>query len=814
MLQNIFKIAFRNLLKDKFYSFLNIIGLSIGIAASFLILLYIADELSFDKFHEDADRIYRVSAKGKFGDREIVTMAVSCAPLAEGMLRHIPEVETVTRITSEVIIFNHNEEIFKEVNVFYADSTFFDVFSFRLYEGDKKTALVDPYSLVLTEESAIRFFGQEALSNGTVIGQLIKSGDITYKVTGIIENIPHNSHFDFDMLVSMSTNEDALSPIWLNMRYYTYAKLQKGIESDRVEGGLRHLVLQYLMPQVVQYMNFPEKNYTEDNIDETFKFFLQPVIDIHLKSNIRSEIKSNGNIQYIYVFTIISIFIILIACINFMNLATARSAKRAKEVGIRKTLGSDRNRLIWQFYLESFVFIVIAMLLALGLTEAFRGPFNTIAEKNLSFNIFSQPWILGVIAGLLFGITILAGSYPAIYLTRFSTVQVLTGAIHSGSKKSIFRNGLVIFQFMISIGLVISTIIVYKQLYYIQNKDLGFEKENVIILNNGWDVGEYKDVLMQEFLNNENVISASYANRLPSDRIGSTAQKAEGENEQDHSINLAFVDYDYDKTLGITLKHGRFFSEDFPSDSTAIIINEAAAHVFGFSGNDCADAIGKIIERINPEMGTRIKHEVVGVVEDYNFKGLQSEIEPLSLLLNRYTGFLAVRLKPGNTKAMLGEMEKIWKKNVPWLKFDYNFLDEKFARTFEREKRLSNIFSIFTILAIIVGCLGLFGLAAYTAEQRTKEIGIRKAMGASTQGVVNMLNKEFTKLIIIAFILVVPVSWYFMNKWLEVFAYKTSIGFWPFLAGGIVALLIAWITVSYQSIKAAIANPVDSLRTE
>jgi putative ABC transport system permease protein len=814
MLHNIFKIAFRNLFKDKFYSFLNIIGLSIGIAASLLILLYIVDELSYDDFHTDADRIYRVSAQGKFGDREVVRMAVSCAPLAEGMLKHIPEVETVTRIASEVVIFNHNEEIFKEVNVFYADSTFFDVFSFKLHEGDKKMALVDPYSLVLTEASAIRFFGQEALLNGSVIGQLIKSGENTYKVTGIIEDIPHNSHFDFDMLVSMSTNGYALSPIWLNMSYYTYAKLHEGIGSDRVEGGLRQLVLQYLIPQVVQYMNLPVSDVTEDNVDETFKLFLQPITDIHLKSNLRSELKPNGNIQYIYVFTIISIFIILIACINFMNLATARSAKRAKEVGIRKTLGSDRNRLIGQFYLESFLFIVIAMLLALGLTEAFRGPFNTIAEKNLSFNIFTQPWIIGVILGLIFAITILAGSYPAIYLTRFSTVQVLTGAIHSGSKKSIFRNGLVIFQFMISIGLVISTIIVYKQLHYIQNKDLGFEKENVIILNNGWDVGEYKDVLKQEFLNNENVISASYANRLPADPIGSTAQKAEGENEQDHSISIAFVDYNYDKTLGIILKYGRFFSEDFPSDSTAIIINEAAAHVFGFSGNDCADAIGKIIERIDPNMGGRIKHEVIGVVEDYNFKGLQSEIEPLSLLLNPYTGFLAVRLKPGNTKTMLGEMEKIWKKNVPWLKFDYNFLDEKFARTFDREKRLSSLFSIFTILAIIVGCLGLFGLAAYTAEQRTKEIGIRKAMGATTQSVVNMLNKEFTKLIIIAFILVVPISWYFMNQWLQVFAYKTTIGFWPFLAGGITALLIAWLTVSYQSVKAAIANPVDSLRNE
>ena len=388
MLQNIFKIAFRNLLKDKFYSFLNIIGLSIGIAASFLILLYIADELSFDKFHEDADRIYRISAKGKFGDREIVTMAVSCAPLAESMLKHIPEVETVTRIASEVIIFNHNEEIYKEVNVFYADSTFFDVFSFKLYEGDKKTVLKDPYSLVLTEESAIRFFGQEALSDGSVLGQLIKSGDNTYKVTGIIENIPHNSHFDFDMLVSMSTNEDALSPIWLNMRYYTYAKLHKGIESDELERGLRHLVLQYLMPQVVQYMNFPEKNYTEDNIDETFKFFLQPVTDIHLKSNIRSELKPNGNIQYIYVFTIISIFIILIACINFMNLATARSSHRAREVGMRKTLGARRFQLIRQFLGESIITAIFSLALAVLMLNIVRPAFMSLwINKYLNFNL-------------------------------------------------------------------------------------------------------------------------------------------------------------------------------------------------------------------------------------------------------------------------------------------------------------------------------------------------------------------------------------------------------------------------------------------
>ncbi len=814
MLKNIFKIAIRNLLKDRFYSFLNILGLSIGIAASLLILLYIVDELSYDTFHKDADQIYRVAVRGKFGEEEVARMAVSCAPLANGLLNHIPETENVTRVCTGVIIFNHNEEIYKEVNLLYADSTFFDVFSFQLLEGNKKEVLKDPYSLVLTEESAVRYFGQEAFAERSVVGRLIKAGNETYKITGIVKNIPHNSHLDFDMLVSMSTNSDALSPIWINMRYFTYAKLQKNTDPDQLEGNFRNMVMQYVIPQVVQYMNYPGQSFTEENVDENFKFFLQPLTDIHLRSNLISELGSNGNIQYVYIFGIISVFIILIACINFMNLSTARSAKRVKEVGIRKTLGSDRNRLIWQFYLESFIFIIIAMLIALALTEAFRGPFNIIAEKNLSFNIFSQPWIIGVIVGLTIVITFLAGSYPAIYLTRFSPVKVLSGNLRAGSRKSIFRNGLVIFQFMISIGLVICTIIVHKQLNYIQQKSLGFEKENVIILNNGWDVGEYKDVLKQEFLNNENVISASYASRLPSDAFFSNAQRAEGENEQDHRINVSWVDYNFAKTLGITIKHGRFYSEDYPSDSTGIVINESAARIFGFSDNDCAEAIGKNVEVINSSIGDRDIFHVIGVAENYNFQGLQTEIEPLSIFLYHNTGFLTVRFKPGNTEYILSELEEIWKKNVPWLQFDYNFLDEKFERTYEKEARLGKIFSIFTILAILVGCLGLFGLAAYTAERRTKEIGIRKSMGATSNSVVNMLNKEFTKLVIIAFVLVIPVSWYFMNEWLQDFAYKTTIGFWPFIAGGSLALLIAWITVSYQSIKAAIANPVDSLRNE
>jgi putative ABC transport system permease protein len=454
------------------------------------------------------------------------------------------------------------------------------------------------------------------------------------------------------------------------------------------------------------------------------------------------------------------------------------------------------------------------MLLALGLTEAFRGPFNIIADKNLTFNIFVQPWILLLIIALTILITLIAGSYPAFYLTRYSPGSVLSGKFNSGSQRFWFRNSLVILQFMISIGLVVCTVIVYKQLNYIQHKNLGFEKENVIILNNGWDVGERKDVLKHEILKNPYVISACYTNRLPSDGYPSNAQKAKGENESDHSVSYSMVDYDYQETLQLNMKQGRFYSRDFPSDSSAIVINEAAAHIFGWGEEGGKYAIGKKIEMINPNLGNRDTYEVIGVVSDYNYQSLHIEIRPLSLLLYNHTGFLAVRIKPGNPEQALASIQTIWKEIVPELPFDYRFLNEKYDQTFNKEERLGTIFSLFTILAIIVACLGLFGLASYTAEQRTKEIGIRKTLGATTIQLIEMLNMQYTKLVVIAFLIATPLSWYMMQKWLEVFAYKTRIGFWPFLFSGLVALLIALGTVSYQSFRAARANPVDSLRNE
>jgi len=814
MFRNYIKIALRNLVKDRFYSLLNILGLSIGISTSMLIMLFIADELSYDKFHEDAENIYRIITKGKLGDEQVMNVAVTGAPVAETVKSYIPEVVAITRLQPTVRVFNHKEESIKEDHILFADSSFFEIFTFPLIEGELDKVLTLPFSIVMTEETAIRYFGEKAVERGDVVGQLLKAGDETYAVTGIVQNPPHNSHFDFDMLISMSTQPDANNPIWINMNYFTYVKMAKGTDPADLEDKLRDLVRQFVIPQVIAYLHFPDLEYTDELLDQNFKYLLQPITDIHLGSNLHAELSTNSDIQYVYIFSVIAVFILLIACINFMNLSTARSAKRAKEVGIRKTLGSLKNPMRVQFMLESLLYILLSMLLALGLTEAFRTPFNTLSGKSLSFNIFQEPWILGVILGLVVLVTFIAGSYPAFYLTRFKPVDVIKGTLHSGSRGSVFRSSLVVFQFIISIGLIICTILVFKQLHYIRKKNVGFEKENVIILRNGNNLGERSEVVKQQILDLDRVVSASYTTHVPSNLYYSSAHKAEGELESDHIVFFSLVDYDYQETLKLGMEYGRFFSRDFPSDSSAIIINEAAAFVFGWTEDNGREAVGKYIETINTVEGDRAKYEVIGVVSNFNFETFKNEVRPLALYLNTNGPLLAVRIQPGNLTEVLTSIRNIWMEQAPWAPFDYRFLDEQYYDMFAKEERLGSVFTVFTVLAIIVACLGLFGLAAYTAEQRTKEIGIRKAMGASTSNVVSMLTREFTKLVLISFIIAIPIAWYFMKEWLKAFAYKTDIGIWPFLAAGFTAILIAWVTVSYQSLRAARANPVESLRNE
>ena len=814
MLRNIFKVALRNLIKDKFYSFLNIIGLAIGIAASFLIVLYVVDELSFEQSFDNKERIYRVATGANFGDGQLTNIAASSAPLASGFKNHIPEVESITRFQPSTIYITIDDNHYKEDKVYFADSTFFEVFSYQVLEGDPKRILVEPNSLVLTRSTAIKYFGEDALSSGEIVGEMLQTDRWgTLGVTGIIEDFKGNSHLDFDMLISMSTNQDALNPVWISMNYYTYLTLIPGVKATDLEDKFRDLVMQYIVPQVVQYLSFPESELTPDRVDQNFKFFLQPLTSIHLKSNLYAEFSANGNIQYIYIFSAIAVFIMVIACINFMNLATARSAKRAKEVGIRKTLGSTSGTITSQFMLESFIFVIFAMLIALGLTEAFRLPFNTISAKTLSFNIIQKPWILVMILVFTIVIGFLAGSYPAFYLTRFKPVDVLKGSIFSGKRNSTFRSVLVILQFIISIGLIVSTILVHKQMNYIQTRNLGFDKENVIVFKNASNFGEQKQAFKQVLQNQSEVIAASYTTHVPSNGYWSTAYKTEGDDATDHVLFYGFSDFEYDDIMNFEMKQGRYFSRDFPSDSNAVVINEEAAFVLGLGGNDSKDAIGERLETLNID-GGRLKLEVIGVVKNYNFKSLHSPVEGLAIRLGDFGDNLAIRVQPGNLKATLSKFEGLWKEHLPSLPFEYSFLDEDYERMFDKEARMSSIFTIFSILAILIACMGLFGLAAYTAEQRTKEIGIRKAMGATSSSVVGLLTREFTKLVLISFVLATPIAWYFMKQWFSAFAYRTSMGVWPFILAGFIALVIAWFTVSYQSIKAALANPVDSLRDE
>ena len=457
--------------------------------------------------------------------------------------------------------------------------------------------------------------------------------------------------------------------------------------------------------------------------------------------------------------------------------------------------------------------MIIAVLIALGLTEAFRLPFNILSGKNLSFNIFNNPWIIVMIFGFTIIIGILSGSYPAFYLTHFKPVDVLKGSAAGGKRNSTFRSVLVIVQFIISIGLIVSTILVYKQMDYIQTRNLGFDKENVIILKNAAKTGGKAQSFKQSLLNQSKVIAASFTTHVPSLQYWTTAFKAEVDDATDHILYYGYSDFDYSEVMGFEIKYGRYFSKDFPSDSSAVVINEEAAFVLGLGGGDSKEAIGEKLETLSFN-GERIKLEVVGVIKNFNFKSLHSPVEPLAIQPGDFGDNLAIRIQPGDHRNTLDNIKHIWESNFPSIPFEYSFLDEDYERMFIKEARMSKIFTVFSLLAIFIACMGLFGLAAYTAEQRTKEIGIRKVMGASSSNVVALLTREFTKLVLISFIIATPLAWYLMKQWFSAFAYKTSMGAWPFALAGLIALVIAWFTVSYQSIKAAIANPVDSLRDE
>lgn len=802
MIRNYLKTALRIMMRQQAYSAINIAGLSLGIASSLLILFYVMDELSFDKFQADKERVHRVGFKGRLQGSDFM-MATSPAPVAEAMSREIPEVESVLRFGIwRTMPVAYENKAFTEQYFLVADSNFFQFFSFPLVAGDPKTALQGSNKIVLSESAAKRYFGNE-----NPIGKMILRGSekTATEITGIAKDVPANSHIQFDMILSgeswgyLTKNHD-----WTSNNLYTYFKVKPNADITKVKKSLDVLSEKNMGQELEKILGMSFAQFKQAGND--VGLFTQPMLDIHLKSDLREELAPNGNIQYLYIFGAIAAFIVLIACINFMNLSTARSANRAKEVGVRKTIGAFRSRLMGQFLSESMLYSFISTILAVLIILVSLNPFNVLSGKSLQFSLFTQPLIIaGLILFALF-VGLLAGSYPAFYLTSFKPVDVLKGKVRAGFKNSGLRNGLVIFQFMISIALILGSMVVYKQLKYMQEKNMGFDKENVVRLLHTWSLDKNGKAFKNELSQHPEFKASSFASGLPPHITWSNAFR-KGGSEEDYLLMVCMVDYDHLDAMKYDLLQGRFFSRDFKSDTAAVIINEAAYKQMGLTSIDNQDLLNYNGEKPRPM-------KIIGVIKDFNFETLRNSVKPIAIQLGgEPNGEMAVRLSAGNTQEQIKLLESIWKKYSSDA-FEYSFLDEDFDGLFRAEQRISHIILIFTVLTISIACLGLFGLATFVGEQRAKEISIRKVMGASIGQVMVLLFKDFTILIVVAFFIAAPLGWYLMNNWLDGFAYRVNIDAWIIILSGLASILIATFTISFQSIKAARENPVKALKNE
>lgn len=810
MFRNYLSVAFRNLVKHKFYSLINVLGLSIGLTCFLMITLFVTDELSYDQFHQDVDNIYRMDFEGSLNGSDFI-LAVSSAPAAETMVNDYPEVLDGTRIRSTgnwLIKRKGSEENYNQDEVAYVDANFFDFFSFNLLKGDIETCLERPNTLVLSETEATKIFGDE-----DPIGQVVViDNEEDWEVTGVYEDMPSNSHMRFGMMFSMESREEAKSKFWMSFNFNTYLKLQEGYNPLDLEAKFPSLIEKYIGPEVERFMSV--------SLDEFFDggnragFYLFPMKDIHLYSAKQAELMPNGDIKYIYIFTAIALFILILACINFMNLSTARSAGRAKEVGVRKVMGAFKAQLIRQFLTEAFLITIISILIAYAISFLALPYFNQLANKELMVsNLFTGSFI-AIMAGILVVVGLLAGSYPAFYLSKFKPVEVLKGKLNLGLKSGGLRGFLVVVQFSVSIIMIIGTSIVYQQLSYIQNKKLGFSKDQVIMIHDPWIMGDRAESYKNEVMQNTKVLNGTIASFLPVNTTNNNNLWFPGANptkDESYVFHNYRIDHNYIETLDIEVLEGRNFSRDFPSDSTAIILNEAAVNHLGWT-----KAIGESLSTYggSQEQPVVEVYKVVGVVKDFHYTSLRNNIEPLVFQLGSRRGFVSFKVEADDISGSIDFIESKWEEFAPGQPFQYSFLDERFNDLYESEQKLGQIFGVFAFLAIFIACLGLYGLAAFTAEQKTKEIGVRKVLGASITSIVNLLSREFLKLVGISFIIAAPISYYFMNTWLQDFENRTNINFLVFVLAGIVALVIAWVTMSFQSWNAARVNPVKSLKDE
>lgn len=800
MLSNYFKVAFRNILKKKYYSLLNLLGLSIGITAAILIMIYVQDELSYDRFHPDVQNKSVVALNGKIGNQE-VTGVFTPPPMARAAVEEIPGIINTTRTSSlSNLVIRYEDRAFTEHNVFWADSNFYDFFGYRLLRGDARTALKGPNKAVITESIARKYFGSEQALGKTLI---VGNDKTSYEVTGVNADPPHNSHFRFNILLSFSSTDYSRSTQWLNNSLNTYIEKTPGANDSQIQAGFEELVEKYAGPEIERFTGMSLEKMREQG--GKYGYFSIPITDLHLNaSNVQTNFEPPGDITYIYIFSAVGIFLVVIACVNFMNLSTASAAGRAKEVGLRKTLGSDRRSIMIQFLIESLLYVVLATIFSFILLYLILPWFNQLAGKELTLGIFAELWFLGSLLALVIGIGFLAGSYPAFYLTAFNPVEVLKGKISRGAKSGGFRRTLVVGQFFISIGLIACTLLVNQQLQFMQNKNLGFNKEQSLVLTNTSRLGNNRDPFKEELMSDSRVMAASYSNfTIPGTNNVTVFQRPDREN--DYLMAMYYADYDHKDALGFTLKDGRYFSRDFPTDTSGIVINEAAVREMSLE-----EPVGKEIYYPGEERTYRI----LGVMENFNFESLRNEIMPLAILLTENANEMIVRFQSDNPQEAVAAIESIWNNYSGGEPVDYTFLDSDFDQLFRQEQRLGHVFTAFTIIAIIIACLGLLGLSAYMTEQRRQEIGIRKVLGASTSSIISMLSSEFLKLTGIAFLLAVPVAWYVIQSWLENFAYRIEIGIMVFIITAVATIVVVLLTISWQTLKAAFMNPVESIKTE
>ncbi len=810
MIRNYIKIAWRNLLKNKGFTAINIVGLSLGIGCFVTIAMFVTDELSYDTHFDNADRVYRINSDIVFGGTDL-SMATSADPMGQTLKDDYPEVEEQVRIyaSSGSKLLKKGNEFITEDRVAHVDSTFFNIFSLPALAGNTKTALNRPNTVVITQTAANRYFG----SAQDAMGEFLNTDDNTstlYEVTAVIEDMPLNSHFRYDFLFSME-NIDYNFGNYLSHNFHTYVLLRPEVDYKEFNANFPAVIDKYILPQAAQFMQIKSMEEFE-NAGNSLKYSLFPMTDIHLRSDRGIELSPNSNIQYVYIFSAVALFILILACINFMNLTTARSSGRAKEVGIRKVLGSERKSLIWQFLTESTLIAILALFIGLLFVKLTLGWFNDISGKEMAISALFTPKFIVFLILFPFAIGAIAGSYPAFFMSSFKPITVLNGKLAKGNSKNTLRNFLVVFQFATSIVLIVGTVVIYKQLAHIQSSALGFNKEQVIVVNNTGIAPETRQSLKDEIVQLTDVESASFGGFLPvSDSSRSdTTFSTESVMTESNAFNMQYwrVDYDYLENMNMEMAAGRFFSREFGADSTAIVINQTAAKLTGYD-----NPIGKTLYDSDGNGGIN-SYKIIGIVKNFNYDSLKQNVGALSLRLGNNSWVTAYRFNTADVAALVNTIKAKYKAVAPGLPFDYTFLDESFDNMYRQEQRVGSVALTFALLAIIIACLGLLGLATYIAEQRTKEIGVRKVLGASVSNIVRMLSKDFVKLVLIAFAIACPIAWWFMNKWLQDFATRIDLSWSIFALTGFIALLVALITLSFQAVKAALSNPVKSLRTE